>query len=54
LNTSGKLLRLIFIASVGIGYSAAASAQISNDTIKIGFITDMSGVYADVDGPAGA
>jgi branched-chain amino acid transport system substrate-binding protein len=29
-------------------------AQISNDTIKIGFITDMSGVYADVDGPAGA
>ena len=54
MNTSGKLLRLIFIASVGIGYSAAASAQISNDTIKIGFITDMSGVYADVDGPAGA
>ncbi len=31
-----------------------ASAQVSNDTIKIGFITDMSGVYADVDGPAGA
>ena len=31
-----------------------ANAQISNDTIKIGFITDMSGVYADVDGPAGA
>jgi len=31
-----------------------AVAQISNDTIKIGFITDMSGVYADVDGPAGA
>ena len=31
-----------------------AKAQISNDTIKIGFITDMSGVYADVDGPAGA
>ena len=24
------------------------------DTVKIGFITDMSGVYADVDGPAGA
>jgi branched-chain amino acid transport system substrate-binding protein len=54
LNKLGKLLRLTFIATVGIGYSAAASAQISNDTIKIGFITDMSGVYADVDGPAGA
>ena len=54
MNKLGKLLRLTFIATVGIGYSAAASAQISNDTIKIGFITDMSGVYADVDGPAGA
>ena len=32
----------------------AAYAQVSNDTIRIGFITDMSGVYADVDGPAGA
>ncbi len=31
-----------------------AQAQISGDTIRIGFITDMSGVYADVDGPAGA
>ena len=26
----------------------------SGDTIKIGFITDMSGLYADIDGPAGA
>ncbi len=32
----------------------AAHAQVSDDTIRIGFITDMSGVYADVDGPAGA
>ncbi len=31
-----------------------ARAQISNDTIKIGFITDMSGLYSDIDGPAGA
>ncbi len=31
-----------------------AQAQISGDTIKIGFITDMSGLYADIDGPAGA
>ena len=36
------------------GMAAAAHAQVSNDTIRIGFITDMSGVYADVDGPAGA
>ena len=31
-----------------------AQAQISGDTIKIGFITDLSGLYADIDGPAGA
>ena len=30
-----------------------AQAQISGDTIKIGLITDMSGLYADIDGPAG-
>ncbi|KAF3998203.1 ABC transporter substrate-binding protein [Glaciimonas immobilis] len=30
-----------------------ASAQISGDVVKIGFITDLSGVYADIDGPGG-
>ncbi|WP_370263236.1 ABC transporter substrate-binding protein [Limnobacter sp.] len=30
-----------------------ASAQYSGDTIKIGMITDMSGLYADIDGPGG-
>ncbi len=30
-----------------------AQAQISGDTIKIGFITDLSGLYSDIDGPAG-
>jgi branched-chain amino acid transport system substrate-binding protein len=28
--------------------------QVSGDTIKIGFITDMSGVYSDIDGQGGA
>jgi branched-chain amino acid transport system substrate-binding protein len=31
-----------------------AQAQISGDVIKIGFITDMSSLYADIDGPGGA
>jgi len=31
-----------------------AQAQVSGDVIKIGFITDLSGLYADIDGPAGA
>lgn len=36
------------------GFAAPAVAQISGDVVKIGLITDMSGVYADIDGPGGA
>jgi branched-chain amino acid transport system substrate-binding protein len=36
------------------GFSCVAQAQVSGDTIKIGLITDMSGVYSDIDGPGGA
>ena len=36
------------------GGVSAARAQISGDVIRIGLITDMSGPYADLDGPAGA
>ena len=35
-------------------FGASAQAQVSGDVIRIGFITDLSGVYADIDGPAGA
>lgn len=35
------------------GFGANAAANISDDVIRIGIITDMSGVYADIDGPAG-
>ncbi|GAB3464609.1 ABC transporter substrate-binding protein [Massilia terrae] len=41
-------------AALAAGMSVSAQAQISNNTIKIGFLTDMSGVYADVDGNGGA
>ena len=34
-------------------FIGAAQAQVSGDVIKIGFITDLSGVYADPDGTAG-
>jgi len=34
--------------------SAGAQAQISDDVIRIGFVSDMSGLYRDYDGPAGA
>jgi branched-chain amino acid transport system substrate-binding protein len=42
------------IAAVSIGgFAAPASAQISGDTVKIGFLTDISGTYADNDGQGG-
>ncbi|MGH8810031.1 MAG: ABC transporter substrate-binding protein, partial [Noviherbaspirillum sp.] len=44
----------IAVAAAFAGFAGVAQAQISGDVIKIGLLTDMSGVYADVDGPAGA
>ncbi|WP_263555297.1 ABC transporter substrate-binding protein [Paucibacter sp. B2R-40] len=46
-----KRTALATIAAVG--FAGAAQAQISGDTVKIGFITDMSSVYADIDGAGG-
>ncbi|MGE4370923.1 MAG: ABC transporter substrate-binding protein [Burkholderiaceae bacterium] len=44
----------VAFALAGIGFSAPGSAAgISNDVIRIGLITDMSGVYSDIDGQAG-
>ena len=36
-----------------LGTATPAQAQISGDVIKIGIITDMSGLYSDIDGSAG-
>ena len=41
-------------AAALFGATTPAQAQVSGDVIRIGFITDMSGLYADIDGPAGA
>ena len=38
---------------LALGGATAAQAQISGDVIRIGIITDMSSVYADIDGPGG-
>ncbi len=40
------------VAALAIGFGAAAYAQ-NTGPVKIGFITDMSSLYADIDGPAG-
>ncbi|MDO9279554.1 MAG: ABC transporter substrate-binding protein [Polaromonas sp.] len=42
------------LASGFIGFAGIASAQPTTGPVKIGFITDMSSLYADIDGPAGA
>ncbi|BBB69780.1 branched-chain amino acid ABC transporter substrate-binding protein [Undibacterium sp. YM2] len=36
------------------GFALNANAQVSGDTVKIGFITDISGLYSDIDGQGGA
>ena len=41
-------------AACAMGLSFSAQAQVSGDTIKIGLITDMSGLYTDIDGAGGA
>jgi len=46
-----KLKTLVAAIAIGLG-SMAVQAQ-GTGPIKIGMITDMSGIYADIDGPAG-
>lgn len=41
------------LAGLGITGLPAQAQSISDDVIRIGFITDMSGVYSDIDGKAG-
>lgn len=46
--------RTAIALAAAASFSLPAHAQISGDLIKIGFITDLSGVYSDVDGNGGA
>jgi branched-chain amino acid transport system substrate-binding protein len=47
------LKRLAIAAAAACSLAGPAQAQVSGDTVKIGFITDLSGLYADIDGPGG-
>ncbi len=40
------------VAAITIGFGSCALAQ-ATGPVRIGFITDMSSLYADIDGPAG-
>ncbi|MBI5269487.1 MAG: ABC transporter substrate-binding protein [Burkholderiales bacterium] len=41
------------LALAGLGATTAAQAQVSGDVVKIGIITDMAGLYSDIDGQGG-
>jgi branched-chain amino acid transport system substrate-binding protein len=53
-KAAAKPLALALAAAFLTAMSSQAGAQISGDTIRIGLITDMSGLYADIDGAGGA
>lgn len=46
-----KAVTLALSSAFALTQGGNAFAQISGDTIKIGLITDLSGVYADITGP---
>ncbi|MBL8414339.1 MAG: ABC transporter substrate-binding protein [Propionivibrio sp.] len=46
-------LASLTLCAATAGLPGTAQAQISGDVVKIGFITDMSSVYADIDGAGG-
>jgi len=47
--------RAVLLSSLcALGIGANASAEISGDVIRIGFLSDLSGPYADADGPGSA
>jgi branched-chain amino acid transport system substrate-binding protein len=48
-----NLLSSLLAAAFGLG-AAGAQAQISDGVVKIGVLTDMSGLYADIGGPGSA
>jgi branched-chain amino acid transport system substrate-binding protein len=43
----------VAVSLISFGTGAPAHAQISDDVVRIGFITDISGPYADIDGMGG-
>ena len=54
LKSKARTMALAVASIAAAGFSANVSAQISGDVIKIGFITDVSGLYSDIDGQGGA
>jgi branched-chain amino acid transport system substrate-binding protein len=51
MKLKNRVLQLAVASTLAFG--AAAHAQVSGDVVKIGFITDISGLYSDIDGKGG-
>jgi branched-chain amino acid transport system substrate-binding protein len=49
-----KAIAVAVASTLSLAVAGSASAQISGDVVKIGFITDISGLYSDIDGQGGA
>ncbi len=41
----------VLAGAAALAFTAAAQAQVSNDVVKIGVLTDLSGAYSDLAGP---
>ena len=54
MKLKAKVIAMAVASIAAAGFGANASAQISGDVVKIGFITDISGLYSDIDGQGGA
>ena len=48
-----KLKKIVAASALTLAAATGANAQVSGDVIKIGIITDMSGLYSDIDGQGG-
>ncbi|WP_151632337.1 ABC transporter substrate-binding protein [Noviherbaspirillum aerium] len=48
-----KAIAVAVASTLSMAVAGSASAQISGDVVKIGFITDISGLYSDIDGQGG-
>ena len=48
-----KICAAFAACGLAFGMSAASGQKLSDDKIVIGFVTDMSSLYSDIDGPGG-
>jgi branched-chain amino acid transport system substrate-binding protein len=48
-----KIAAALAACGLALGFTGAQAQKLSGDKIVIGFITDMSSLYSDIDGPGG-